>query len=61
MASGNWSVVNRPVNAKLSLENFPFDIPVLRRRFGSAGKSLISLEVLRALQHGLKAFAGLAG
>jgi hypothetical protein len=52
MASGNWSVVNRTLNAKSSPENFPFDNPVLQRRSGLAVKSLISLEVFRAVQQG---------
>jgi hypothetical protein len=52
MASGNWSVVNRTLNAKSSAENFSFDILVLQGRSGLAPGFLISREVLRALQHG---------
>jgi hypothetical protein len=35
-------------------ENFPFDNFAIDKRFGRAGKSLISLEVLRAVQQALR-------
>ena len=54
-ASGNWSVVNRTLNANTCPENIPFDIRLIQRRSRQAGKSLISREVLRAVQHALLA------
>jgi hypothetical protein len=54
MAAGNWSVVNRTLLYKPCPENFPFDKQAIDKRFGRAGKSLISLEVLRAVQHALR-------
>ncbi|MPW16122.1 hypothetical protein GCT13_04065 [Paraburkholderia sp. CNPSo 3157] len=49
---GNWSVVNRSGKSKSAPENFPVDSAATERRSGLDGNSLISLEVLRAVQHG---------
>ncbi len=54
MAAGNWSVVNRTLMYKPRPENFPFDKRAIDKRFGRAGKSLISLEVSRAVQQTLR-------